>query len=212
MNKPILVLLLLSSSVVFAKGKAMKINYSSYGTSSLSTVVPENRLMLDAAPLLMNGLGVSYERTVLPQLTVGPYVSFFKLSSDKEKTNSIEFKNDVRLYGVRARYFISEEADSNGIYLMAGIGAVEIKSNVAYSNIAASAGSTGFGGIGGAGYQLIAKNTNMGLWAINLGATYANGYTIQNQAKINPSTSSADVDAPKALGDIFFETNIALLF
>lgn len=212
MNQFMFVLLVLSSSVVFAKGKAMQINYSSYDTSSISTSVKDNRVMLDGAPLLMNGVGLAYERTVFPQITFGPYVSFFKLTSDQEKTSSIDFKSEVRMYGLRSRYFISEEAERSGVYLMVGIGAVEVKTEAAYASVAGQATSTSLGGVGGAGYQFIASNTSMGKLAISLGATYANGYSVQNQAKMNSFNSTAEVDAPKALGNIFFEGNVALLF
>ena len=210
MRSTIFAMLTFLSMVAAAKGKAMQINYSSEAPLTSSSI-KENRVMLDAAPLLMSGLGLAYERTLLAQLTVGPYISVFKLTSDPEKNNGASFQSDVRMYGVRARYFLSEEAERSGIYVMAGVGAVDVKTAATYTNLSADANSTALGGIGGAGYQLMGSDLANGKMAFNLGATYANGYEVKNQARFYPN-SRAEVDTPKAAGSIFVEGNVAFLF
>ncbi len=211
MKKSIVMMIFLSSAFASAKGKPMQFNYSPYDSSAAGVSSISNRVMVDAAPLLMSGAGLAYERTVGPQLTVGPYISFFKLASDPEKNNAVTFKSDVRMYGIRARYFLTEEAERSGIYLMAGLGAVDIKTAVGYSSLSAEATSTALGGVGGAGYQFIGREFTKGKMAFNLGATYANGYEVANQARISP-LAGAEVEKPKAVGSIFLEGNIAYLF
>ena len=211
MKKSIVMMIFLSGALASAKGKPMQFNYSPYDSSAAGFSSVSHRVMVDAAPLLMNGVGVAYERTVWPQITVGPYISFFKLSSDPEKNNSVSFKSDVRMYGLRGRYFLSETAERSGIYIMAGLGAVDIKTAVGYSNITGDATSTSLGGIGGAGYQFIGREFSSGKMAFNLGATYANGYEVANEAHFSGSMG-AEVRKPKATGSIFLEGNIAYLF
>ncbi len=215
MKRFLFTVLVLSSVAAAAKGKAMKISYSSYSeadrVAALSASVVENRVMVDAAPILMNGVGFAYERTVLPQVTVGPYLSFFKLTSDQEKTSGIAFKSDIRMYGMRARYFISEEAQRSGVYLMAGVGSVEVKTVASYSSLGNESSSVALGGIGGAGYQFSGIEVSSKKLAFSVGATYANGYSVENQAHFD-SAGRADVDTPKAIGSIFLEGNIAFLF
>lgn len=211
MKKRLIMMIILSGAMASAKGKSMQFNYSPYDSSVAGYASISNRVVVDAAPLLMSGIGAAYERTMSPQVTVGPYFSFFKLASDPEKNNSVTFKSDVRMYGVRGRYFLSEAAERSGIYLMAGLGAVDIKTAVGYTNLTGEATSSALGGIGGAGYQFIGREFSAGKVAFNLGATYANGYEVTNEAHFSAS-SGAEVGKPKAAGSIFLEGNIAYLF
>ncbi len=198
------------SSVALAEGKPMRINYFSSLLSTFSTGSHYHRMMLDAAPLLMNGIGIAYERTLHSKITFGPYFSLLKFTSTQEKNDGIDFKTDVRIYGVRARYFLSEDADQSGIYVMAGVGAVQVATEASYSGLSANASSIALGGMSGAGYQYIQKISDKKL-ALSVGATYSSGYSVENQA-IFDSQSHAEVTKPKAKGSIFLEGNIAFLF
>ncbi len=210
MDRFIFLGIILISTAAFAEGKPMKINYFSSLLSTFSTGNNNHRVMLDAAPLLMNGIGIAYEHTVHSKITVGPYISLLKFTSTQDKNDGIDFKTDVRIYGVRARYFLSEEADQSGIYAMAGVGIVQVTTEAAYSGLSANASSVALGGMSGAGYQYIQKISDKKL-ALSVGATYSSGYSVENQA-IFDSQNQAEVTKPKAKGSIFLEGNIAFLF
>jgi hypothetical protein len=212
MKKSLLAAIVLMSTVASAYGHGVKINYSSYGTSTLTTEEPSNRVILDAAPLLMNGIGIAYERTFLPRLTAGPYFNMFKITGNSNDAGSATFSNDVSTFGVRARYFLSDEADQNGVYVLGGLGMVKISTQANFKDtVSGENSSSSLGGLLGAGYQFIGTRVGHGKMTFNVGGTYATGYAVETQAH-SMNGGPTQVDEPKALGSIYVEAGIGYMF
>ncbi|MES3038117.1 MAG: hypothetical protein V4736_09445, partial [Bdellovibrionota bacterium] len=60
-----------------------------------------NRLSVDAVSAVSGGFGISYEKEIRSDLTIGPRLSFHQI----EASRNAEFKHDILSYGIAGRIF-----------------------------------------------------------------------------------------------------------
>jgi hypothetical protein len=179
-----------------------------------------NRIYLDTAPLVAGGVGGGYEHVLLPQLTLGTYLSYFKIGESTAAANSnFSGSTQVMQYGLKSRWFFLDDARVSGPFLMGSVGAVYVNAHTqlngtTYSTVPTNAQiqATSFGWLGGAGYQFLFGHVfdQSSKWQLNLGAQYGTGYAVQVSSVYNALSGTSIQETPQ--NSLFFEASIGFAF
>ena len=191
-----------------------------------------NRIYIDIAPLINQGVGGAYERVFGSKLAVGAYGSFSRLETERSKSTGA--KNDLMSFGARARYFINGNADESSFYVMGGAQYTSLKTEVDVNReirkqlqdegqifVANSFlynqekkvthSSEGFGGVAGAGYQIAANAFGSSALIIDMGAFYGYGQSSKYEVKRIQFGTNTEVTNEIGYG-LFGELNVGLAF
>jgi hypothetical protein len=177
---------------------------------SIATQRKPVHVTLDAAPLLLGGLGASVEYQVMDRLTVGPTASFFNVKSD---SSNLGLEHNVTMLGARARFFPFDYADESGVYLLGGAMLSQVKTTAAFSGTqAGTATKSGIGPQAGLGYQAVGTAlTNSTDLLFNFGALYGYGYEIETEA-VSVNRGPTRITGHSVRNSLYFELGIGVLF
>lgn len=211
----ILTLSLFSASLAWAnsnpRSASNKISYRASQTSRTQFSENKNRVMVDAAPMLIGGAGVAYERSLLTKFTVGALFSSYKFNAENEglKESSYEGTN----LGVLGRYFFEKRPDTSTPYLMGGVVATRVTAKAAFSGTQAGEGSANsVGPLAGVGYQFMNKNLIQGSSVfVDLGLTYGNGYKVTYKAR-SANGGQTQIQDLQASSGFYAEAQFGLTF
>lgn len=191
-----------------------------------------NRLSVDLAPLINEGVGASYERVIMSKFTIGAYGNMYKLTNDQ--TKELGSKNDIMSFGLKGRYFINGNADESAFYLMGGAQSTTLKTEVDANRefrknlekegqvfLANSFLFSGekkmtrevseIGGVVGAGYQIAGNAMDNAGFLIDIGGFYGHGNAAKYQVKtINNGTQTELTSEIKY--DFFAELSVGIMF
>lgn len=188
--------------------------YSSAVRSGYSTWIPQNRAYVDTAYLLVDGIGVGFERSIGKSFTVGPFISFFKLNSAKEDKDIVDVESQVQQYGLKGRYFFSGNSTQKGAYAMAALMQVSAESKASILDTdsgKAKADKMGYQVGGGFQFDLKESAPTSSKLVINLAGIYGTGFKTKNSASL-ASLDKTVVDKPEIIESIYLELSLGLLF
>lgn len=197
--------LLLSTFLTLEGAWAQSANRAKF--ASLKT--QQNRVTVDAAPLLASGVGLSYNRSLTEKLIVGPRVDIFNLKS--QESTVIEHKHKILRYGIETRYFLTSSAASN-MYLLGAIINTQAETEATikiFKSNTASESTSKIGGIVRAGYQAIAQGLGEN-FVINVGGVYGTGYGIAATSDyVGGKNIVRDIEIRNS---IYLEASLSMLF
>ena len=169
------------------------------------------RIAVDGAGLVNKGIGAFAEYTVHPRITVGPNFEYFHLDYSGAK-DSLNMGHDVYLYGLRGRYFFTNDANKTGFYVMGGGAFVQVNTRAAFAGTKAGTSQDyTFGPQLGTGFQAAGLQIYRVKFLLNIGVTYASGYQVAATAS-TLNNSPTEVSKPSIDSNVFFESAIGIMF
>ncbi len=176
-----------------------------------TVAIKKNIFVLDLLPLALKGVGLSYQREITPQWTLGAFVSSFALKTSDEQSMILKSEFQETMYGGRAQYFYTGNAHNGGFYATGSLGLTTAKQSATYFSIqGAPTTVTDFLYRVGTGYQgrLSEISDSIDLtW--NIGAMYGHGYEYKTQVSYSNGNPNNDFNLRDGL---FFELGLGLLF
>ena len=207
MKQPMTAVMVLLCLLVFESSHA---NVSRLALPANAQAPAENRVLLDGAPWLAKGFGVSFERIILNRFTVGSRSSFFVIENAGDGFSA---SNQVQTYSLEGRFFFRQMANQSGWYGLLGARYVSVLFRGAFDGtLDGTTSASSLGPITGTGYQRLFGSTNESVRSFfNFGALYGRGYQVAASVQRIGNGPTRITDAQIHDG-LFFEAAIGVLF
>lgn len=183
--------------------------FAQTSTTSLSQSHPamtKNLLSVDAFPVFLSGVGIAYDRVLLPRSSVGIYGNFENLKSNNSGDNLMS----LQTFGIRSRYYLTGEAADQGLYLSGALVNVSLKATVQVQGVEGTGSDKKTGFIGGAGYQILGRESSLGKFVMNFGVLAGTGYGAEYTGRLSSKgVTSVEASIKNGVGA---EASLGFLF
>jgi hypothetical protein len=199
------ILLVLSSINSLAQSAASRSSLSAREVVPGSLVDTKNLLSVDTFPMVVGGLGMAYDRILVPRMSFGLYGNFETLKSNDSGDNSMK----LQTRGIRTRYFMTGEAARQGFYLSGAMVNVGLTTTVRVLNVEGTGSDRKTGFLGGAGYQLLGREINSGKFILNLAVLGGTGLGADYTARSAQGVTTVETSLKNGLSA---EASLGFLF